>query len=194
MIQSSKYHHSEEQLEEEQKMIALAQKDTSAFEWLYNKYYEQIFRFVYQRLDDKDVAFDITSQVFLNAMSALGNYQYKGVPFASWLYKIALNELHKAFRKDASLRTINIESDRLAELFETHEEDILGEYLPALKKAMALLPLQESELIELRFFQQLSFKEIAEITDTTEANAKMRLYRVLEKLKKQLMSLTHQIA
>jgi RNA polymerase sigma-70 factor (ECF subfamily) len=191
MLNPLKYHHTDEQMKDELKIILLAQQDISKFDLLYHKYYEQIFRFVYQRLDDKESAFDITSQVFLNAISNIHKYEFRGVPFSSWLYRIAINELNNAFRKNSSLRTINLNTAGLKEMMDDVEEDSMEDYLPTLTEAISNLPENDLQLIEMRFFQQLSFKQIADITETTEGSTKMKIYRILEKLKNKLVRTYH---
>src|SRR5438552_2058242 len=91
-------------------MIADAKSNPALFSGLYDKYYEPIFRFVYQRLDDKDFAFDTTQQVFLKALNNIEKYEFRGFPFSSWLYRIASNELTNGFRANKAIRTVNIES------------------------------------------------------------------------------------
>ena len=71
------YHQSQKQLLSENDIVEAAKKDPKQFEALYKKYYEQIFRYIHQRMDDKEMAFDITSQVFLKAMINLPKYKYK---------------------------------------------------------------------------------------------------------------------
>jgi len=123
MPEQSKYHKSEDQLANEAQDVATAKKDPKAFEVLYNRYYEQIFRYLYKRLDDKQEAFDLTSEVFLKAMMNLYRFEFKGVPFSSWLYRIAFNELNQAFRSNKVKRTINIESTNVHTMIEEMEEE-----------------------------------------------------------------------
>jgi RNA polymerase sigma-70 factor (ECF subfamily) len=182
----SKYHHNNEQLEAELKLIQQVKQDSSNFKGLYNKYYEQIFRFVFQRLNDREQTFDITSQVFLNALTNIHRYEYRGVPFGSWLYKIALNEVSKCFTKQFYLRTINIDSEVLNELLDESEDDLLDANLLTLKGEISRLSKNDLQLIEMRFFDQLSFKEIANITEMTEGNCKVKVYRIIDKIKKNL--------
>ena len=118
MQTQSRYHRTEEQLKTENDHVMAAKKNPARFEYLYNKYYEQIFRYVYQRVDDKESAFDVTSQVFLKAMSNLHKYEYRGVPFASWLYRIAKSEVYQSFKNKSSRRTINVESIQVFEIIE----------------------------------------------------------------------------
>lgn len=184
MLTKSKYHISEKVLEEEKLIIELAKKDMRKFSPLYDKYYEQIFRYIYQRLNSKEIAFDITSQVFLKAMTKLKDYKHKGVPFTSWLYRIAKSELNNEFIKDKKSRTINIKEDHVKDLFDEIKERDNSEELKTLLIS-ALEDLDENDLliIEMRYFEKRSFKEVGEIMEITENNAKVKLYRALDKLK-----------
>ncbi|HYG15917.1 MAG TPA: sigma-70 family RNA polymerase sigma factor [Bacteroidia bacterium] len=167
----------------EQEMVEAAKKRPEAFEPLYKKYFEPVYRFVYQRLDDMDTAKDITQQVFINAMVNLSKYEYRGLPFSSWLYRIAINELNKLFNKNKAHRTLNIETEGLEEMMEEMQEDRFEEYYPLLEKAMLDMDPENLAMLEMRFFEKRSFKEIGEILDITENNAKVRLYRLLDKIK-----------
>jgi len=186
MSEQSKYHQTKDQLAAEAEAVEAAKKDPAKFEVLYNKYYEQIFRYLYQRMDEKQEAFDLTSEVFLKAMLNLYRYEFKGVPFSSWLYRIAYNELNQAFRNNKVQRTINIETTNVHEIIEEMEEDSREEYKPLLKAAINNLSDSDLNLVEMRFFEKRPFKEIGNILEITENNAKVRLYRVLGKLKEMI--------
>ena len=105
------FHKSKKDIQSEIEEIESAKKDSRKFEVLYNRYHEQIFRYLYARVDNKHLASDLTSQVFYKAMLNIENYTFKGVPFASWLYRIAFNEMNMYFRKEAKIRTVNIETE-----------------------------------------------------------------------------------
>ncbi|HWY97869.1 MAG TPA: sigma-70 family RNA polymerase sigma factor, partial [Bacteroidia bacterium] len=113
MLNESKYHISSEEMLSEQKEIEAAKADPARFEVLYNKYYEPILQFVYKRVEGKEAAFDITSQVFLNAMLKLSQFKFMGTPFSSWLYRIALNEINMLYRKDKIQRSIKVDESEL---------------------------------------------------------------------------------
>ena len=168
---------------EEQALIAAAQKNPARFSALYERYYEPILKFVYQRVTTKDDAFDITQQVFLQAMLSINKYEWRGFPFSSWLYRIAINELNQAFRKNEKQRGINLEEKHLVQLAEEMKIDPANDKEQALLDALTTLDEDDFQLIEMRFFEQRPFREIADILHVSEANAKMRLYRILVKLK-----------
>ena len=183
------FHHTDEQLNEELIIIQAAKVNPERFAPLYDKYYKKIFNYVYQRMDSKDTAFDITGQVFLKALTNLKRYEYKGVPFASWLYRIAHNEVMQLFRSQKDKRAINADISDLRYICEESEELFFEEYIPAIKKLIRELNEDDLQLVELRFFEKRPFKEIAEILDITEVNAKVKMYRIVEKLKKSLCKL-----
>ncbi len=185
MQTASPYHHTNEQLVSELDMIKAAQKDTKNFEGLYNKYYEQIFRYCYQRLDNEEEAHDMTSQVFLKALTNLNKYEYKGVPFGSWLYRIAMSIVYQSFKDKKAEKTVNIDSIIFKSVLidEPTEELFSSEEQLKLKLALKTLKKEEIEIIELRYFEDRSFKEIAEILEIKENNAKVKAHRILGKLK-----------
>lgn len=184
MAYSSKYHATEADLVTENDYVEAAKKNPAKFEVLYNKYYDPIFRFIYQRMDDKEMAYDVTSQVFLKALTNLKKYTYRGVPFSSWLYRIALSEINQFFRDRKSERTVNVETESIKDMVEVLDEDYLELYKSKLIEAIAELDEESLMLVEMRFFEKRAFKEIAEILNITENNAKVKTYRVLDKLKK----------
>ena len=187
MQETAKYSQSEVALIAEESLIADAKNNPALFSGLYDKYYEPIFRFVYQRLDDKDFAFDTTQQVFLKALNNIAKYEFRGFPFSSWLYRIASNELTNVFRANKAIRTVNIESVFISDIIEEIQETKIDKYHDKIVKIIGEeLNDEELQLIEMRFFEKRSFKEIAEIINITENNAKVKTYRILDKLKKVL--------
>ncbi|MCI5058854.1 MAG: sigma-70 family RNA polymerase sigma factor [Flavobacteriales bacterium] len=186
MLNTSKYHQGKDELERERKFINAAKKDPKHFEFLYNKYYEQIFHFIYQRMDDKEGAFDCASQVFLKALTNLHKYEFRGLPFSSWLYRIAYSEINQFFKDRKAERTVNIDSTNLKEMVNelSQDSDNKDEKMEHLVASLRGLAEDDLNLIEMRYFEKRSFKEIGEILSITENNAKVKTYRVLEKMKK----------
>ncbi len=88
----------------EDQLVERAKVDAEAFGELYDYYVGQIHRFVYSRLHDPAAAEDVTSEVFLKALRAVGRYKPSGPPFSAWLYQIATNAVndHYRSRKPAS--------------------------------------------------------------------------------------------
>jgi RNA polymerase sigma-70 factor (ECF subfamily) len=183
------YHHTDEQLRQELAMIDAARENPERFAPLYDKYYKAIFNYVYQRMESRERAFDVTADVFLKALTNLPKYEYRGVPFASWLYRIAHNEMMQFFRKEKDQRTVNADVSDIRALCDESETVFFEEYIPFIKKLILGLKPGELQLVEMRYFEKRPFKEIAEILELTETNAKVRMHRILDKLKKELKNL-----
>ena len=184
----SLYHFSKERISREEDLIHEAKKDSSKFDMLYNNYYEQIFLFILKRVETEDIAADITSQVFLKALSNLSKYKEIGLPFGSWLYRIARNEIYDLFLKNKIEMVVSIESKGIWNMITEIGEEKNEEDYSKLHTALGKLDDDEMELIELRFFEKRPFKEAAEILEITENNAKVKTYRILDKLKKLLQN------
>ncbi len=167
----------------EDSWIKEAQQEIGAFEKLYDKHYEAIFRYVYQRMNSKDDACDVTQQVFVKAMTNIKSYKFMGYKFSSWLYRIAKSETYQFLKNQSKSPTLNLESHSLSQLAEEIdttvkiENEELIAVLQELKEA-------ELELIEMRFFEQRSFREMGEILNMTENNVKVKTHRAIKKLRK----------
>lgn len=182
------YHQTKSQLEAERLEILAAQRNPRRFGVLYERYHEQIFLFIFKRMRDEEQAADVTSQVFLKAISNIRRYQFKGVPFNSWLYRIALNEVNQFFRDSKAQRHISIESSGLYQLMDEVEEARDESQIQQMLGVLDGLSPDDLQMIELRYFEKMPFKEIADIYHISENNAKVRLYRILAKMKKKFGS------
>lgn len=178
-------HATDDEIQLEWAQIQKAQANRQQFRPLYERYHEGIFLFVFKRVGEEALSADITSQVFLKAMQKLDKYKFKGVPFSAWLYRIASNEVVQHFRNEKKNRIVSINDSQIETMAEELEynsekfklKDKMIDCLNHLKE-------DELQLIELRYFEQLPFKEIAVITGLSESNAKVKTYRITTKLSK----------
>ncbi len=180
---------SEEAVLAEWAEIQAARRDSVHFHPLYDRYFEAIFRFVFRRTADEELSADLCSQVFLKALQKLDSYQFKGVPFSSWLFRIASNEIAQHYRQSRKNRVVSADDTDLSEMMDEMEEGDQEVHLQNLTKVLDTLNDKDLQLIEMRFFEQRPFREIAEILDITESNAKVKTYRILERLKTKLINL-----
>ncbi len=180
------YHKREEEILEEYNIVKKAQKNPEYFAPLYQKYYDQLFMFINKRVDHLEVTADLTSRVFFKSLRNIKKYKYQGVPFSAWLYRIAINEINMFFREQHRMeRTVNITDDHINILI-TEIEYKEPQLDPHVLVSVLLEQLNESEiqLIELRFFENRSFREAGYLLGLSEVNAKIKTYRVIKKLKK----------
>lgn len=180
--------HIDQQLLLEEQAIQKAKDDPEAFRSIYEKYYKRIFLFTLHRVGDRDISADITSQIFLKALQKLHQYQPRGFPFSSWLFRIAVNECNEFFRRTKRVRWVILEEVHAEMLY---EEMFGSENISELKARLPLilekLSPDELQLIELRFMESRPFSEVAEIAGITENNAKVKTYRILQKMKKMFL-------
>jgi RNA polymerase sigma-70 factor (ECF subfamily) len=189
-ILESKYHKRPEEIEDELIWIQKAKQDPRHFAILYEKYYKTIFLYVYRKVNDMDVAGDLCSDVFSKALSSIQSYEFKGVPYSAWLYRIAANEANMYFRKTNKRETICIDDASInllnEDLSENEHEDT---YIKLLPLCLERLKADEVQLVQWRFFENKAFKEVGEIMRMTENNAKVKTYRILEKIRKWMLEM-----
>lgn len=170
----------------EGQLIARVQNgENQAFGRLYDAYIRKIYDFVYFKTLHKETAEDLTSQTFLKALNSIKDYKEEKGAFSSWLYRIAQNTVYDHYRTYKSSSNIedawdlpgdeNVQAD-VADKLQLEE---VGKYLSLLK------PVQR-DIIIMRVWQQLSYKEIAEIVGKGEGNCKMIFSRGIKKLRKSM--------
>jgi len=177
---------SEEEIHQEYELIRKAQQEPELFAPLYDRYFERIFQFIYRRTEDEVLTADLTSQTFLKALQNIKRYAFTGVPFSAWLYRIASNEINKHHRFHRRSRFLySLEESRLIELLKEYDEDNFDNQnqIENLVNALKELPDDVLLVLELRFFEEKGFKEIAFIMNISESGVKMKTYRALNRLK-----------
>lgn len=171
-------------IEQERIWIEKSKKNTAAFKPLYEKYYDSLFRFFVRRTDDEEISADLCSTTFFKALDNLSSYQWQGKPFGAWLFRIGQNELRKHYRDAKPIFVI--EEDKL-NCWEDISEFTKPDYMPSLIDLLDDLPEDDLRLLELKFFEMCSFEEISALMGVGVSATKMRLYRLLDKLKKRLI-------
>ena len=180
-------------VDQERELVERAKNNGEAFVELYDQYYSQIFGYVLKRTASIEVAQDVTSEVFFKAFKNLRQFHWRGVPFSSWLYRIATNEIANYFTKNKpwqfSLEEVSNSiscSDPSAEteLLEAEAELSRREDFLTLHENISKLQIKYQEVIVLRFFEDKQLKEIGEILGKREGTVKSLLHRGLEKLRK----------
>lgn len=184
MVETETDRTSNKQLAED-RLIKEAIANPDCFRPLYESYFKKVYLFVLHRVGNKELAGDLTQQVFLSALTHLDRYQFRGFPFSAWLFRMAINQCNDFFRKTKRNRVVVLEEESVENLFvELTADQTIEEWERQLPAILEKLEQDELYVIELRFFEARPFKEIADILNITENNAKVRTYRILEKMKK----------
>lgn len=170
---------------QEKALIEKAKKDMDSFAKLYDLYVDDVFRFVYFRIGHKEEAEDITARTFEKAIKNIKNFKWKGYSFKTWLYVIAKNIIIDNFKSQKvtiSIEQLNFdmrdEESRTVE--EITEVKINNELM---MKGLMELSEEYKEILILRYIEEMSIKEVMEITGKTLDAVKSLTKRALKRLK-----------
>lgn len=153
--------------------------DASAFEELYHRYQPYVYNVVYGIVQNADDAWDVTQDVFLHVYDSLARFRGSSA-FSTWLYRVAVNAAITFMRKQK--RHLQVPLDAVREFradidAEPEQQATKAEAQQAVQQMLAQLPEQQRAVLVLRYFQQLSIEEIAEVMNASVAAVKVRLHR-----------------
>ena len=169
----------------ERALIQAAQQDRSRFADLYEANFERVYAYVVRRVRDRDEAQDITADVFHLALKSLPRFEWRGIPFAAWLFRIASNEIadrsKRIARRRAQEREISFETtnDRGEVVAGIDEAERRGRLFGLVER----LPRDQSRVIVMRFAEQKSIREIATALGRSEGSVKQLQFRGLQNLR-----------
>ena len=174
-------------LEDEQNLIARAKEgESEAFGSLYDYYMPRIYRFVLLKVSHREEAEDLTHQTFLKAWERIEQYTFQGYPFSSWLYRIARNTVIDHHRKRKSIQVdIDYIPQELLASDDSPERDAESkiEWEKLLVTIKELKDIEQDVLI-MRFVEEMTHREIADVVKKSEGAIKVIQHRALKKLKK----------
>jgi len=164
---------------EERLLVEAAQKDPSRFGELYENNFERVYAFIARRVRDRDVVADLTSDVFHKALTNLGRFEWRGVPFAAWLFRIAANVI--VDRSSRAAKELSSIDDPAEPPSDTGPEEI--ENRAQLFRLVDRLPAGQRRAIVMRFAEQKSIREIAHELERTEGAVKQLQFRGMQTLR-----------
>jgi RNA polymerase sigma-70 factor (ECF subfamily) len=161
-------------------LIEAVQADPARFVEIYDGYVDRIYAYVSRRVGNRADAEDITSQVFERALGAIPRLEWRGVPLAAWLFKIASNALADYWREH-----IRRSDEPPADMPDTRELEDLDRRI-ALYRHVDRLPELQRQVIQMRFVEEQSIREVAAALDRTEGAVKQLQLRALDNLRKSM--------
>jgi RNA polymerase sigma-70 factor (ECF subfamily) len=165
-------------MEQERLLIEAAQKDPRRFAELYDANFDRVYAFVVRRVADRAEAEDLTSEVFQHALANLSRFEWRGVPFAVWLYRIAANSIADRWRRLARQDATPLRDDTLDQ---ASWPDI--ERRAVVFGLVDSLPEDQRSVIIQRFVEQKSIRDIAQEFGRSEGAIKQLQFRALETLR-----------
>jgi len=172
-------------VDDDNQLIARARDDGTAFVKLYRSHYDAVFRYCVHRLFERQMAEDVTSEVFLKVVENIHGFKGNEKQFRCWLYRIATNTVNNHLRKTAR-------RNRLLKFACEHSNSqdadcvVPIDKLTLLREAVFTLKPRYQTIITLRFFENMKLTEIAEVLGSSPGTVRSQLTRALAKLRKVL--------
>ena len=161
-------------------LVEAAQKDPSRFAELYELNFERVYVFISHRVGDRSSAEDLTSEVFHKALANLSNFDWRGIPFAAWLFRIAANVIADQWRRGSK----EIVQDPPEASMDMDFEEI--EHRARLFRLVDRLPGDQRRVIGMRFAEGKSIREIATEMGRSEGAVMQLQFRGLQMLRAEL--------
>lgn len=163
-----------------------SKKDVDAFSVLYEKYSKKVFAYCLRTFNDREKAKDIFQKVFTTVVDKKNTF--KGGSFIAWLMIITRN--YCLLEKRNKIYYEEIKDSTLVGSGNERNDFMLSEFV---RKKIEELPEDYKELIKMRYYDDFSYKEIAEIKDWSMAQVKIKIFRAKKILMKALMPLKESI-
>jgi RNA polymerase sigma factor (sigma-70 family) len=171
-------------MDDDRDLIVKAKQDPNAFEELYRRHVQAVYKYFYNRTWNQDEAEDLTEQTFIAALEGLQQYRENGL-FLAWLFSIARRKAVDHFRAKTKQTSLDISND-IPVNSDFLNDIIQSERLKAIADIFNTLSEKEKELIRLRYVAELNFAEIGRLLHRSEGAVKKALYRIVDRMRKQL--------
>ena len=166
-------------MSDERALIEAAQSDPGRFAELYEENFHRVYAFVVRRVGGRQEAEDLTAEVFRDALTNIRRFEWRGVPFAAWLYRIASNAIADHYKKRSR------ESGEAAQTEAAIDETDV-EQRASLFRAIDRLPPDQRRVIVMRFTEGKSIREIAMETGKSEGAIKQLQWRAVQALRSKM--------
>jgi RNA polymerase sigma-70 factor, ECF subfamily len=168
---------------DERLLVEAAQKDPARFAELYENNFERVYAYVVRRVGrDRAETEDLTSEVFHHALANLKRFEWRGIPFAAWLFRIAANLISDRWQRRGR-EQIADEPGRIESAPASGVELEEVERRATLYRLVDTLPAEQRRVVVLRFVEQKSIKEVAREIRKTEGAVKQLQFRALTSLR-----------
>jgi RNA polymerase sigma-70 factor (ECF subfamily) len=167
---------------DERALVEAARRDPARFAELYEIHFELVYAYIARRVRDRDVAEDLTSDVFHKALANLGKFEWRGAPFATWLVRIAANAVADQWKRVAreTGSPENVSEPSIEPDIEASQDRA------RLFRFVAGLPDDQRQVIQGRFVEQRSIREIARELGRSEGAVKQLQFRAVQNLREQM--------
>lgn len=156
---------------------------------LIEKYYKEIYAYVYKQTLNKELSMDLTQEIFIRVLQSIGNYDEKKASFRTWLYKIATYRIVDYYRSKHYRYNSLVTSIDDYDIEDDEDFTISVEYKEDVEKIMEIankLNISNQQILRLKLFADYTFKEISKMLQVPESTVKTKYYSTIRKIKKDL--------
>ena len=171
---------------EERELVERAKRDPREFGALYDRHFQQIYRFVYSRVREQTAAEDVTSEVFIKALKAMPRYQDTGRPFAAWLYQIAVNAIADRYRSLRPSQPLEDFHDLSVSGPAIDEQAAQSDEIRRIWAIVEELPPQQRMALVLKFQEDMKIEDIAVAMGKSPGAVKLLIHRGVTKVRQTL--------
>ncbi|MGA9039601.1 MAG: sigma-70 family RNA polymerase sigma factor [Terriglobales bacterium] len=168
---------------EERLLVAAAQKDPRRFAGIYELHFEQVYAYIARRVGSREIAEDLTSEVFHKALANLSRFEWRGVPFVGWLLRIASNAIVDQAKRSSKEITDLEDPEEIAEVGASDIAEAI--HRSRLFGLVDKLPDDQRRVVTMRFAEEKSIREIADEIGRSEGAVKQLQFRGLQNLRAQ---------
>jgi RNA polymerase sigma factor (sigma-70 family) len=170
-------------------MEAVKNGDLQQASLLFERYNRRIFNFLARMTNDRDLAADLTQNVFLRMIKYRNSYR-EGAKFQSWIFQVARNIFSDHYQAHKNRVSDFVDVEKVSDSMPDQNEAMdMDEKEKLLHRSMAMLSDEQRELLVLTRFQHLKYEEVASIMDTSVANIKVKVHRAIAKLREHYFEL-----
>ena len=169
------------QLEAERRLIEASQRQPRRFAKLYERYFERVYAFALTRTRNRAAAEDVTADTFRQALENLPQFEWRGVPFSAWLFRIAANAAADYFKRSAREAVVGDLPEAADESWEARLIEV--ETRARLFELVQHLPRDQRKVLTMRFGQEQSIKDVAAAMGRSEGAVKLLQHRAMETLR-----------
>ncbi|MFO8007092.1 MAG: RNA polymerase sigma factor [Candidatus Brocadiia bacterium] len=174
---------------EDDALVRAARDDRDAFDALYRRYVDQVYRYCYSRLSSRADAEDLTAQTFLAVLQELPDYDGRG-SFVAWVFGIARHKCADHYRRQyanpgAPLGAAYGQADPAA--VDPERRALVTGVLDCVRRALDALTPDRREALRLRFWGGLKHREVAAVMGRSEGAAKMLVWRAVRDLRERCL-------
>jgi len=158
--------------------------DVEAFQTLYETHLDTIYRYVYYKVGNGQLAEDLTQHIFMKAWEAINRYQWRELPFQHWLLRLARNTVIDHYRSTKPANASLL--DPIGDGIDPEAELAQSEMIQTLQEAVRQLPDEQREVIVLRFIEQMPHADVARHLGKSAATVRVIQHRALQALRRLL--------